>query len=418
MSGHNLPLMAWRNLWRNRRRTLITLSSIIFGVFFAVMMAAMQDRNWDEMIDLGARLGGGHVTIQHVDYRETPSLKLTVQNTAQLVDLAHQQAPVEKITQRISGPVMLNTAGASYGAGFIAFDPQQEDASTLSLLTPEALAEGALFQRSDEKGIILGQRLAQNLGADLGDKVIYTFTDKSGEIVSGLARLSGVVRTGAPGLDASLALLPLDTTRKILGYTSDEASQLAIFIEDQRDSSAIAQQIGQALGNQVDVLPWSSARPELAAFVAMKVGGARFASALIALLVAAGIFNTLFVSVMERLREFGILMALGFTPLRLFGLVMFESLWLALVGLFGAALFTLGPYLYLESIGVDISAMMAEQGTMDIAGVAMSTTLKVGIFQDSLILIVVFALFATLLAGLYPAWRAGTVDPVDSIKLV
>ena len=141
-------------------------------------------------------------------------------------------------------------------------------------------------------------------------------------------------------------------------------------------------------------------------------------SGFIALLVAAGIFNTLFVSVMERMREFGILMAIGFTPLRLFSLVMMESLWLALVGLLGAALLTTGPYLYLASTGIDTSKMLADQGTLDVAGVAMSTTLKVGIFPESLIVICIAAVVATLLAGLYPAWRAGTVEPVDAIKLV
>ena len=149
----------------------------------------------------------------------------------------------------------------------------------------------------------------------------------------------------------------------------------------------------------------------------MKLGGTRFISAFIGLLVVAGIFNTLFVSVMERLREFGILMAIGFSPLRLFGLVMMESLWLAIVGLIGAALITVGPYFYLESVGIDISQLAADQGSMDIAGVAMSTSLKVGIYTESVIYIAVAATVATLLAGVYPAWRAGTVEPVAAIKM-
>jgi len=149
----------------------------------------------------------------------------------------------------------------------------------------------------------------------------------------------------------------------------------------------------------------------------MKVGGTQFIAAFIALLVAAGIFNTLFVSVMERLREFGILMAIGFSPMRLFGLVMMESLWLAIVGLIGAALITAGPYFYLESVGIDMSQAIADQGTVDIAGVAMSTVLKVGIFPENVVYISIAAVVATLLAGLYPAWRAGTVEPVSAIKM-
>ena len=125
------------------------------------------------------------------------------------------------MTQRISGPVMLNTTSESYGASFIAFNPANEDQTTLSLLDPEALLEGKMFASDDEKGIILGYKLAENLGASLGNRVVYTMTDKNGEIVSGLARLSGTIKTGAPRLDASLSLLPLSSIREIIGYAPD-----------------------------------------------------------------------------------------------------------------------------------------------------------------------------------------------------
>jgi len=418
MNGTNIPAIAWRNLWRNRRRTLLTLFSIVFGVFLAIMFTALQDRNWSDMIDLAARLGGGHVSIAHLDYSEIPSLKKTIQDSAALAAIARKQQYVTKVTGRISGSVMLNTAGESYGAAFIALDPTVEDKHTLSLLDPDALMEGTMFTTANDKGIILGYKLAENLGVSLGNKIVYTMTDKQGEIISGLARLSGTIKTGAPNLDAGLSLLPLATIQEFVGYAPGEITKLAVFIEDQRKSSEVAERLDDAINMEVAVLPWYRSQPELAAFIALKVGGTRFMSAFIGLLVAAGIFNTLFVSVMERLREFGILMAIGFTPLRLFSLVMMESFWLALLGLVGAAAVTIGPYLYLSSVGIDIGKILDAQGTLDIAGVAMSTTLKVGIFPESVLMICIAAVVATLLAGLYPAWRAGNVAPVEAIKLV
>jgi ABC-type antimicrobial peptide transport system permease subunit len=121
---------------------------------------------------------------------------------------------------------------------------------------------------------------------------------------------------------------------------------------------------------------------------------------------------------MERLREFGIMMAIGFSPGRLFRLVMLESLWLAVVGLAAAGLVTWGPYRYLANTGVDYSAMVGEADSAEIAGVALSTTVKVGIYPESVVVIVIAALVAILLSGLYPAWKAGHVDPVKTIKLV
>ena len=204
MKGSSLAKMAWRNLWRNRRRTYITLSAIVFGVFMAILMMAMQDRNWDDMIRLAARLGAGYVTIQHPEYLDSPTLTRTVQGTDRLKRLAAEDERVVRVVERITGFNLLSTARENIGAGFIAVAPEQEDEETLSFI--EAIVEGEFFSSSTDGGIILGEKLASNLDVELGSKVVYTLTDKEGEIVSALARVSGIVRTGSPSVDAGISL--------------------------------------------------------------------------------------------------------------------------------------------------------------------------------------------------------------------
>ena len=415
MKGSSLAKMAWRNLWRNRRRTYITLSAIVFGVFMAILMMAMQDRNWDDMIRLAARLGAGHVTIQHPEYLDSPTLTRTVQGTDRLKRLVAEDERVVRVVERITGFNLLSTARENIGAGFIAVAPEQEDEETLSFI--EAIVEGEFFSSSTDGGIILGEKLASNLDVELGSKVVYTLTDKEGEIVSALARVSGIVRTGSPSVDAGISLLPIDTVREVVGFAPDEAIQIAAFVEDQRVSDAVVTDLDARVSEDAAVLAWHELQPDLAVFIAMKVGGSVVMTLILAALVAAGIFNTLFVSVMERLREFGIMLAVGFSPGQLFGLIMLESAWLAVIGLAAAAAVTIGPYLYLASTGIDISAMIpADQ--VEIAGVGMSTTLRVGIYGKNVALIGVSALAAILLSGVYPAWRAGRTDPVETIRLV
>ena len=415
MKGSSLATMAWRNLWRNRRRTMITLSAIVFGVFLSVLMMAMQDQNWADMIRLAARLGAGHVTLQHPDYLDSPALSRPVQGTDELRRLAADNPRVIRVVERITGFNMLSTARENLGAGFLAVSPDDEDEETLSLL--EAIVEGEFFQSSNDGGIILGARLASNLDVELGSKVVYTLTDKEGEIVSGLARVSGIIETGSPSVDGGICLLPIDTVRELIGYGPDEAIQVAAFVDDQRVTDRVVADLDGGAPAGVAVLAWHELQPDLAVFIAMKVGGSKVMMLVLAVLVAAGIFNTLFVSVMERLREFGIMLAVGFSPSQLFRLVMLESAWLAVVGLAGAALITIGPYLYLTSTGLDMSTLIpADQ--VEIAGIGLSTTLKVGIYGESLTLIGVSALAAILLSGVYPAWKAGHTDPVETIRLV
>ena len=415
MKGSSLAKMAWRNLWRNRRRTTITLSAIVFGVFLSVVMMAMQDRNWADMIRLAARLGAGHVTYQHPEYLDSPTLSRPVQGTGELKRLAAGNPRVVRVVERITGFNMLSTARDNVGAGFIAVSPEEEDEETLSLL--EAMVEGEFFESSNDRGIILGERLASNLDVELGSRLVYTLTDKEGEIVSDLARVTGIIRTGSPSVDGAICLLPIGTLREAIGFAPDEAIQVAAFIDDQRVTDRVVADLAGGAPAGVAVLPWHELQPDLAVFIAMKVGGAKVMMLVLAVLVAAGIFNTLFVSVMERLREFGIMLAVGFSPTQLFRLVMLESAWLAVVGLAVAALVTIGPYLYLASTGIDMSGLIpAEQ--MEVAGVGMSTTMQVGIYGESVALIGFSALAAIMLSGVYPAWKAGHADPVETIRLV
>ncbi|MEQ1570137.1 MAG: FtsX-like permease family protein [Myxococcota bacterium] len=402
-----LPGIAWRNLWRNVRRTALTLSAIAFGTFLAVLFTAMQDRNFADMIDLAARLGGGHVQVQHPEFLDTPTLTRTVTGTGAIRTAALADPHVQRAVDRITGQLMVATATRNVGAMFVAYDPAAEDETTLSFLRG---VDGTI---TDTHGIVLGKRLAKNLGVSLGDKVVYTLMDKSGEIVSGLGRVSGLVDTGAASVDVGLVLLPIGPLREVVGYAPDEATSVGLYLDDVRHAGDVATALAPPGGARA--LTWDQAMPDLSGFIAMKVGGARFMELVVMVLVAAGIFNTLFMSVMERRHEFGILAAIGCSRPRIFALVMWESLWLALVGMVAAALVTAGPYLYLTTYGIDMSGTIGSD--MEVAGVGMPSVLRVGIFPENLAAIVVFAVGATLLAGLWPAWQASRVPPVEAIRL-
>ncbi|MFH1469230.1 MAG: FtsX-like permease family protein [Pseudomonadota bacterium] len=407
--------IAWRNLWRQPRRTILTLVSIAFGFFMAVFMMSMQDRSFSDFIDTAAQLGAGHVVVQHADYHDTPSLSRTVHATEALRAQAAADPRVEKVVERIMGEAMISTAHDSFGAAFIAYDPALEDDDTLHFV--EGLTSGTWFDGADDKGIILGKTLAMNLGAELGDKIVYTLMDKDGEIVAGMGRLKGTIGTGAPSADAAIFLLPIDQARTTLGYGPDEVTQLGVYLEDNRDSTAVAESLGAKLDEGTAALAWSQVAPDLKAFVAMKKGGGRFFLLIIALLITAGIFNTLFMSVMERVREFGIQLAIGYTPSQIFRMIMWESVYLALVGLASGLAITAWPYTWLKENGIDMSAMYAGQD-VSVGGVGFSMHMNCGIYDSSAIIIVCCIIFATLAAGLYPAWKAGKVEPVDTIKLV
>ena len=414
MKSFELARMAWRNLWRQKRRTLLTLSSIAFGGFLAVLMSAMQDRSFADFIDTAARLGNGHVVIQHPEYADSPSLTRTVADTAEKRATAVADRDVASAVDRTSGPTMLSTASDSFGAIFIAYDPALETEQSFAL--HEGLESGEMFTSGDDKGIILGRKLASNLGADIGDKVVFTLTDRHGEIVAGMGRLKATINTGAPSLDAGLCLLTLGTVRDVLGYDPTESTQIGVFLEDSRRSLAVQDRLLRNFEAGIAVLTWDQVQPELKSFIAMKIGGGRVMMIIIGLLVAAGIFNTLFVSVMERVREFGIMLAIGYSPRQLFKLVMWESTWLATTGIALAVAVSAWPYWYLYNNGLDLTEVYADQPT-EVAGVGFDMVMRVGMYTETGIAIAAAIILATLAAGIYPAWTAGRVEPVETIRL-
>ena len=156
----HLVSLAWRNLWRQKRRTLLTLASIAFGGFLAVLMTAMQDQSFSDFVDTAARLGAGHVTIQHPEYLDMPTLTRTVTATDDKRAVAESDQDVIRAVDRASGQAMLSTASDSFGAFFIAYDPTLENEETMEFT--EGLVEGALFEAADDDCIILGQVLAEN----------------------------------------------------------------------------------------------------------------------------------------------------------------------------------------------------------------------------------------------------------------
>jgi ABC-type lipoprotein release transport system permease subunit len=416
MARPGLRGIAWRNLWRNKRRTLLTLAALAFGGLLTVLMTSMQDRSFSDMIDTAAKLGGGHAVVQHVEYLETPTLTRTVQRTDAIREAALAERGVNKAVDRITGQALLSTARNNAGILFTAFDPKAEDETSLSFLG--GIQEGSLLgEGDDDRGIVLGVTLARNLNVGLGDKVVYMLMDRKGEIVASMARVSGIVKTGAESIDAAIALLPIDRVRDVLGYGPAEATQVALFLDDYRDAPRVVEALGARLPASAKALTWHEVQPELSGFIAMKVGGGRFMELVLLVLVAASVFNTLFVSVMERMREFGILRAIGYSPGQIFLLVMWESLWLGVVGLLASFLVTVGPYLYLSHTGIDMSAQYGEEA-LEIAGVGMSPIMHVGIFPINAVAIAIVLLTMTLLAGVYPAWKAGRVQPVEAIKLV
>lgn len=405
--------MACRSLRRNLRRSLITAFSIGFGVFLAVTFTASGDYSYTNMIETSAVMGLGHVTLQPVGYNDSPSLSMELAEA----EMFHRELTaipgVEAARARIAGQAMFGAGAKSVGGAFMAIDPDQETPA-YNLLT-RSITQGALFDSDDERGVLVGERMAKKLKLRLGKKLIITVTDKNGEIASELTRVRGIFRTGEHSVDSSLVLLPLTMVRKLLRYGSDSATYVSVYLEDHRQATEMVNYLRTRWGQKdVEILPWQKTQGELAGLVAVDRLFNYLLQLLVGLVIAAGIMNTMLMSVLERKRELGIMMAIGMRPGQVVGLVLAESFWLAVVGLGIGVLITAPWFYYMAVYGIDFTSLMSDEYSA--GGVVVEPVMKFRLYRESAAAIIGVVFTLTIAAGIYPAIRAGRIPPVDSIK--
>ncbi|MES0371533.1 MAG: FtsX-like permease family protein [Mariprofundaceae bacterium] len=407
--------LAWRNIWRRKRRTLITAFSIGFGVMLAVTFTGSGDYTYTNMIDTGASMGMGHVTVQPVGYHLKPTLDKRLTKSNSLREQIMAMDGIADATVRITGQAMFASAHKSVGGAFIAVDPAFETAANNLLM--RSIVKGGMLSDKASRGIVIGSRLAKMLQVKIGKKVVYTTTDADGEIVSNIARVKGIFTTGEHTIDGIMALLPISTIQKTLNYAPDEATVIAVIIKDQRHAESMRDEVAALPeAKDVAVLTWKESQPDLAAVVTFDKAGNYISQFLVGLLIAVGILNTMLMSVLERTREFGVMMAVGMSPKVLFKLVMVESFWLTIVGLILGIIITAPWYYFLYHYGIDFSGAFGND--FSYGGVLVDPVFKARLFKESIMAILGSLFMLALLAGLYPAWRAGRVPPVESLKTI
>ncbi len=406
--------MAWRNLWRNRRRTILSLVSIAFGLFLCLTFTTLSDGSYGDMIDTAATMGAAHLVVQPKDYEDSPGMDLTLDHSKALVEFIESQAGVKKITPRIIAQSMAASANASLGAAVYAIDPKAEG-EDLHML--KSIVEGENLPGTEGRHALIGIKMAEQLEVKLGKKIVVTMTDKKGDVISGLLRVKGIFRTGVDEVDRHVILAPLNWVRGLVGYGPEEVTQLAVQIDDYRNSDALAQALKPKTEIQQAVaLPWYDAMPDIAATIAMDKSSNYFMQLVILILIGAGILNTVLMSVLERFREFGVMLAVGMTPRRLWWLVLAETFWISIIGILSGILISIPMYRYLATTGLDMSSFI--EGEISLGNTIFNPVMKATIYMDHMAIILGGVFVLIMIAGLYPAYIASRTRPVDAIKTI
>ena len=409
----HLPLtaittLAWRNLWRNYRRTLIMLLAITVGVWAMIFMSALMRGMTDQMVRNGLHTLPGEVQIHHPDYRGDPSVVNSMSPPAGDLLAALEQAPVLAWSGRVRVPAVIASERGSRGVTLLGADPVAE--ADLDAL-PDHIVEGRFLQGPDDRGLVIGANLARRLETRLGKRVVIMSQDPANNVADRGARVVGIYRARLQGIEDQFVYAGRSALQEML-QLGDQVSEIAATADDYRNVAAWYPMIARAAGAELEVLPWDELDTFLGAMLAVQDGFSLVFMVVIFLALSFGLVNTLVMAVFERVREIGLMQALGMRPGLILAQVLLESLYLLCLGLVAGNLLAYVTIKPLES-GVDISSVA--QG-MEMMGMG-STLYPVLAWQDmgmSTGVVVILGLLASLL----PAWRAARLDPIMALNKI
>lgn len=404
--------LAWRSLWRNKRRTLITVCSIALGLTFAIFFIALAEGAYEQMIEQMVRIQSGHITLEHSEYRDAPSVDLWITVPSRLRSHVEKWPAVEETKLVILGQGIVKSGAGNMAAAIMGVEPAVEKTSS-----PVArnIIKGKYIEPKDNPQVVVGSEMAERLNLAVGKKLVIATNDISGTLVEELCRVKGIFRTGSEEVDAYVIQMPINFARRLFHLPRGGATQMGVILKDPGDQKQVMKRIKGRLDDRpISVLSWQEVMPDVATYIKMDKGSNLIFQGILIFLILFTIFNTLSMSVLERQREFAMLLAVGTTARRLKLQVFTETVYLGMIGCGVGILFGGLAVVYGHFYGINLSAIMGE--SVNISGFALSskmyTKLSFGIFFNSAVAV----LAATLLLGLVPMRRATRINIVDTLR--
>lgn len=405
-------LLAWRNVWRNPRRTGVILASVIIGVWSMVFLGAFMRGMLDGMIQNAINTLTGHIQIRDAEYREDPGIAHLLKDPDSIEKMIGPVLPPDsRIVRRIRVNAVASTARYSTGITLVGIDPEKErGVSFIGAAFPEG-NPGAITQGR----IIVGNALMTRFGLKHGQKMVVMSEDVSGNIASRAFRVQEVFRADMEGTEKEFVFASIDDLREMLG-TGEQVSEISVKLStafsDNETIEAISKKIEETINDKkLAASTWFEIMAAMAAYLGMADFFIIIWYLIVFVAMGFGIVNTVLMAVFERMREFGLLKALGMRPLRILVLVVTETILILCVGLITGDAAGWLTTAMLNKNGIDLSAMA--QGT-EMWGI--QRIIYPSLNAWDILISNGIVLILGMLVSLYPALKAARFLPVETMR--
>ncbi len=400
--------LAWRNTLRNPRRTALTLFAFALGVTALVCAWSVFDGGNEQMINNMTGNYTGYVQIHRKGYIDDPTVDRAF-GAADVAALRVRDIPgITATTPRMEALALISSKSNARALQLIGVDPQQEPQVTA---LHKKIAAGHYFQPGEKGGILIGQSLARMLEVHEGDELAVLTQGMQGSIGAQRYRVQGIYNTQNDMVDSLKVFISMTDAAELLS-SEGQMTTIALRLEEREQADRVVRQLGAQLGEGFEVEGWKALLPEVAQSVDFHESVGKFITVILFGIVASGVANTVLMSVLERRREFGVMMAVGTSARQVFRIVIYEGL---ILGLLGFAIGLAVSYMLVSHFGAS-GIEFAKQGDaiQNMQGVSRVIHPHLGLGR--MLYICAAVLFVILLASLYPAWKIARMLPLHAMQ--
>jgi putative ABC transport system permease protein len=407
MTNTSLTL-AWRNIWRHPRRSSLTIAAMVFANMLLVFMLGLQLGQYRMMIDNSLSIFTGQLQVQDINYLDEPQMYRTVPNADRLAEQIRHDTRLDAVSVRTYGFALLSSDKRTIGVQVTGVDPEHEH---LVSTIPGLVKEGRFLSSASANEAIVGSTLARNLKVDIGDEVTVLGSGRDGSIAATIVPVVGIFHSGSHELDRQMMEIPIDKFRDV--FVMGNAAHSIIVAGDRAKADIYSEAIEKLVRNEDKLVlhDWETLVPGLRQAIEADFFSAWIMYALLIVLVAFSMMNTMLMSVLERTHEFGILLALGVRHGRLSRIILAESILLSLagmiIGIIAGSLITL----YFHQNGFTYPGMEEMGERFNIPSTLIPEISLRTVIPGPLVVMI-----ASIIASIYPIWHLRKLRPIEALR--
>ncbi len=400
--------IAWRNIWRQKTRSLVIITAILIGLWGLLFVIGFSNGFMNSFLQNGIKYEHSHLQIHHPAFKQDQELKFHMDAGRELAEKYRSIPNVQAVAERTIVNGMISSSKASAGVKLMGIDTVKERQLTQF---NELIYEGSFLKSKRKNPIIIGKQLAEDLNVKLNSKVVVTFQNLKGEIVPVAYRVAGIFKASSPVLNQSTALVMARDLNDHAGLET-MVNEIAVSVIDPNALQATQNAI-QKESQDYLVENWREVAPELALIADQSSVNILVLVTIFMLALIFGIINTMLMAVLERIRELGMLKAIGMNKLKLFFMILLETMFLSLIA---SPIGLLLGYLTLNffgNSGIDLSAY--GEGLEELG---YSSTIFPAAETAHFVILTLGILITSILASIYPAIKAVRLKPAEALRKI